>query len=147
MTIDRRHHLRHDNPSCIFLAQEHQLTGQGSAADERNAGVNHAWVEITCLLDESRRGPIGGHHNHCFYLGFLNDTPVASSGTVGRLALLAFLQLPHGLVYINGISLIIEPQNRALVAALQRTNSLFYAGEARISVSVLLGKDGNLRWR
>src|SRR5665811_476949 len=98
MAIDRRHDLRHDDPSCILLAQEHQLTGQRGAAHERNAGVDHVWVEIARLLDESRRGPISGDHDYRFYWEALP------------------FELLDRLVHIHGVALVIEPQNCALVA-------------------------------
>ena len=54
------------------------------------------------------------------------------------------LELRDGLVHVHGVALIIEPQNCAVVAP-ERTDSLGDAGEARVSVRVLLGKDRDLR--
>ena len=53
------------------------------------------------------------------------------------------LELRDGLVHIHGVALVIEPQNCAVVAP-ERTDGLGYAGEARVSVRVLLGKDRDL---
>src|SRR5207253_1063089 len=60
------------------------------------------------------------------------------------LLLLDLLQLGDGIINIHCVALVIEPQNWAIVASPQRTNSLFHTGEAGVSVGILLSKDSDL---
>ena len=127
MAIERRHDLRHDNAVCKPLPEKHQLVGKRGAADERDTRIDHAREEIARLLDEFRRGTIGRYHDH----GSDRNTALA--------------QLVDGFVDVNGVTLVVEAQNRVLIAA-EGTYGLRHAAEARVAVGVLLRKDRDLAW-
>src|SRR5271166_1727603 len=101
VAVDRRHHLGHDDPRRVLLPQEHQLASQSSATNEGDTRVDHAWIKIAGLLDESRRSPVSRYHDHRFYRNA------------------ALFELCDRLIYIYCIALVIETQNCALFASLQ----------------------------
>src|SRR6476620_7118587 len=127
MAIERGHDLRYDNTACVLLSKKHQLIGKRSAANERDARIDHAREEIARLLDELRRGPIARHHDH------------------GPDRNAALAQLIDGIVDVNGVALIVEAQNRILMSA-ESTYGFRHTAEAGITVGILLSKYGDLAW-
>src|SRR5215475_13348384 len=105
MAIKSRNDLRYDHSICESLAKQHQLVRQRGAAHERNTGVDHAREEISRLFNEFSRGPIGGHHDHGSYRNA------------------ALFELLDSVVHVDGVALVIEAQDRVVIAA-ERANSL-----------------------
>jgi len=134
VAIDRRRDLGNDDSRCVLFAQQHQLISQRGAAHKGNTGVNHVWVEIARLLNKFSRRPIGRDHDHRFN----REVPFSLQLRV------PLLELRDGIVHIHCITLVIEPQNWALVTPLQGTDRFLYAGETGVAVRILLGKDSNL---
>src|SRR5215470_4038064 len=127
MAVEGGHDLRHDNAACILLSKKHQLIGKRSAANERDARIDHAREEIARLLDELRRGPIARHHDH------------------GPDRNAALAQLIDGIVDVDGVALIVEAQNRILIST-ESTYCFRHTTEAGIAVSILLREYGDLAW-
>ena len=64
VAIDRRHHLRHDDPTCITWPKKHEFASERCTAHERNVGIDRRREGCARLLDElgsqldrSCRGP------------------------------------------------------------------------------------------
>src|SRR5262249_8069554 len=90
---------------------------------------NHIRVEIARFLNKLGGGAIGGDHDDGLY-------GAAPS-----------FELHDGVVDINRITQVVEPQNRAVATSTQRTDRFLDAGETGITVGILLRKDGDLIWR
>src|SRR5436189_184375 len=88
-------------PEAHGRSEPHQLASQSCASSEGDTRVDHGWIKIAGLLDESRRSPISRHHDHRFY----RDA--------------ALFELGDRLIHIHCIALVIKTQNCALIAPLQ----------------------------
>ncbi len=123
----QRHHLGDHDAFRQPRVDLHQLLGERLAADERDVGEEHLWPLGLHLLDEARRGAVGGHHHH-------------------RLDAVLPLQHPgHCGPDIGGVALVRHLQHRSPVPLelAQRPQDALVPG---VSKAVVLGEDCNLLW-
>src|SRR4029077_8870961 len=105
--------------------EQHQLIGQRRAADKGYVRIDHARKPVAGPLDEFGGGAVGRDHD---------DGP--------DLYLLG-LQLVDRVVDLHRVALVVETQDGGVVDA-ERAECLGDAGEARVTIGVLLGEHGDL---